>query len=149
RAHEHAARMQALAAEIQHSIPPPGGRVRVFRGTPFGAGSGVVDVVDNERILRHLETERELDEEARRMAREIEQITSDDLREELEDDLREHLDEAFELQQQNRRTEIEELKARLEALQERLERREELRDRIIQERLESLLREKREPDNAN
>lgn len=140
---QQAERMRGLAEEIRNSVPPPGGRVRVYHAPSKREepGEDVAERLEDERIRMHLQLEKQLDLESRRIASEIAQLASEDLRRELERDLRSHLDEAFELRQENRRKEIRELESRLNELQERLERREELRERIIEERVEFLLRE--------
>ena len=149
-AQEHQVRLQSLADEMRRSVPPPGGRVRVFHGPAPGDESTEarwMDPLENERLRGHLDRERALDQESQRIAQELRQIASEELRRELERDLREHLEEVFELRQENRRTEIRELESRLEELKQRLERREELREEIVEERLEFLLDEDR-PDRG-
>lgn len=132
----NAARMRKLAEQIRHSVPPPGGRVQVYRG-PHGR-----DMLGPHDPIRHqLEMENELDVESMRIAGELRQTESETLRAELEEDLRAHLEDIFELRQENRRAEVRELEQRIEELRNRLEKREELRQRIIDERMEFLLEE--------
>ena len=138
----NAERMRELADEIRLSVPPPGGRIHIARAPSLWDDFGDdLDFGEIQPLRRHLLREQELDAESHRIARELRNATSDQLRAELEADLRSHLEEVFELRQENRRAEIKELEGRLEELRDRLERREELRERIIEERLEFLKRE--------
>lgn len=144
---EHAESMRAFAVNVRESMTVP--PVQFYHRRAVGAPSSwdsflnemSIDRLQNARLHGHLQRERELDDESVQMAREISRTTSEDLRRELEADLRRHLEKIFETRQENRRAEIRELEDRLLQLRERLERREELRARIIEERMEFLLRE--------
>ncbi len=90
----------------------------------------------DEELHARLMRERELERESKMLA---EQLQSGEASQEERAELRAKLSEIFELKQQNRRSEVEELERKLDRLQKRLEKRERFRDRIIERRLEHLL----------
>ncbi len=80
-----------------------------------------------------------MEREAEALAIEIRRLPDGESRTLRIDQLRRKLDEIFELKQQNRRREIGQLEQELEALRERLQKREAWRDRLIQQRLGELI----------
>lgn len=89
-------------------------------------------------LFQKLQKEWELEASTLRLAREIRRTHDPARRVELNEALRRRLDRVFELKQQNRRREIEQLERELQTLTERLAERERLRDEIIQRRVEEL-----------
>ena len=86
-----------------------------------------------ERLVR----EREMEAEAVRLARELRRADASE-RTRLRDELRERLDAMFELKQENRREEVRQVEEVLQALRQRLQEREAMRDKIIQHRMREL-----------
>ena len=80
-----------------------------------------------------------MEREAEALAIEIRRLPDGESRTLRIDQLHRKLDEIFELKQQNRRREIGQLEQELEALRERLQKREAWRDRLIQQRLSELI----------
>lgn len=87
-----------------------------------------------ERLIR----EREMETEAYRLAQRLRQNPSDAAYPTLRNQLREKLDAMFELKQENRREEIQQVEEVLQALRQRLQEREAMRDEIIQHRMREL-----------
>jgi gamma-glutamylcyclotransferase (GGCT)/AIG2-like uncharacterized protein YtfP len=85
-----------------------------------------------ERLVR----EREMEAEAYRLAQQLRMNPSN--ADALRDQLREKLDAMFELKQENRREEIRQVEDALQALRQRLQEREAMRDKIIQHRMREL-----------
>lgn len=85
-----------------------------------------------ERLVR----EREMEAEAYRLAQQLRANPSDVSA--LSSQLREKLDAMFELKQENRREEIRQVEEVLQALRQRLQEREAMRDDIIQHRMREL-----------
>lgn len=92
-------------------------------------------------LYTQLLREREMERETHRLAMEALSTTDDEQRGLVVDKLRNRLVEIFELKQENRRKEIEQLSKRLEELRSRLDERAELKKRIIDSRLKELLGE--------
>ena len=85
-----------------------------------------------ERLVR----EREMEAEAYRLAQQLRMNPSNVSA--LRSELREKLDAMFELKQENRREEIRQVEEVLQALRQRLQEREAMRDEIIQHRMREL-----------
>ncbi len=88
-----------------------------------------------EQLLR----EQDMEQESLQLAARIRAMDDTAARHRLVEELRHKLDRSFELKQMNRRSEIEQLQARLIELQNRLNEREQMRERIIQLRMKELL----------
>jgi hypothetical protein len=98
------------------------------------------DIQDNDRVLyRELMREQEMELETHRLAMQIREAKSRSDQERVAKQLREALDEIFQLKQENRKTEIKQLSAKLEDMQKRLKERESLRSEIVENRLRELL----------
>ncbi len=80
-----------------------------------------------------------MEREAEALALEIRRTAKGARQNNLIAQLRQKLDEIFELKQQNRRQEIQQLEQELNALNERLQKREQWRDRLIDQRLSELI----------
>lgn len=87
-----------------------------------------------ERLVR----EREMETEAFLLAQQIRQNPRDALYPALQNQLRDKLDAMFELKQENRREEIQQVEEVLQALRQRLQEREAMREAIIQHRMREL-----------
>lgn len=85
-----------------------------------------------ERLVR----EREMETESYRLAQQLRMNPNNDAT--LRSQLREKLDAMFELKQENRREEIRQVEEALQALRQRLQEREAMRDEIIQHRMREL-----------
>lgn len=90
-------------------------------------------------LYEELQREQQLEMKTRVLAQKIRASGSADDRRKLVEELRKDLADIFELKQKNREREIEQLARRLEALETRLEERQELRERIIEARLNELI----------
>lgn len=90
-------------------------------------------------LYRQLVSELQMEVEARELAVEIQRLPEGAVRDERIKALRQRLDEMFELKQENRRLEIQQLEAELDALYQRLSEREALRRRIVEQRLLELI----------
>lgn len=88
-----------------------------------------------ERLVR----ERQMEREARDLARVIRLLPDGDERRTKIDTLRAMLSEIFELKQENRRREIERLERQIQELQESIQKRAQMRDRMIDRRLRQLV----------
>lgn len=88
-----------------------------------------------------------MEREAEALALEIRRLPDGAERNDRITQLRQKLDEIFELKQQNRLREIKQLELELSALNERLQKREQLRDRLINQRLSDLIGAKYPPGN--
>jgi hypothetical protein len=95
----------------------------------------------DQELYERLVRERQRETETRRLAAEVRRLPEGEERAARIDALRSTLREIFELKQENRRREMQQLEGQLESLQERLRERERLRDRIIEERLKQLIGE--------
>ena len=94
-------------------------------------------------LVREWRMEREADA----LALEIRRLPDGAQRNDRIAQLRQRLDEIFELKQQNRRREIQQLEQELGALNQRLQKREQLRDQLINQRLSDLIGVKYPPGN--
>lgn len=95
----------------------------------------------NKDLYERLVRESRLEAEAQGLAADIRTLSEGVERDALIASLQESLDAIFELKQQNRRREIEQLEQQLSDLQDRLEKREAHRQRIIEQRLLELIGE--------
>lgn len=93
--------------------------------------------VQNQELYERLVREWQLEREVQGLAAEIQSLPEREARQHL-GQLRNRLEEVFELKQTNRRREIEQLERQLDALRERVQRREELRQQLIDQRLHDL-----------
>lgn len=91
----------------------------------------------NQDLYDRLVREWRLEREVQALASEIRSLPEAEVRQHV-DQLRHRLDEIFELKQHNRRREIEQLERQLDALRERVQRRETLRQQLIEQRLRDL-----------
>jgi hypothetical protein len=92
----------------------------------------------NWRLFARLSKERELEREAESLARSVRTASTPEERAQRTRLLADKLDEAFELKQQNRRDEIAQFEAELEELKRRVDRRQDLKPDIIEDRLRRL-----------
>jgi len=92
----------------------------------------------NISLFAKLSSERELELEAEFLSIAARQARSKEDRDKHVRDLKEKLNVIFELKQQNRRDEITQFKAQLEQLRHRVERRDELKQKIIKDRVARL-----------
>lgn len=93
-----------------------------------------------ERLLR----ERRMEREAQGLARTIRLMSEGSEREAKVDTLRSMLNEIFELKQENRRREIERLQQKIRELQQSIQEREQMREVMIDRRLQQLLTSSRD-----
>lgn len=100
----------------------------------------------NQSLFSRLSKESELEDEAAQLANKVRSAKNDMERETQKRLLAEKLGEIFEFKQENRRAEIAQFERELAHLRERLERREVQKDRLINHRLQLLLRENKLPD---
>ena len=118
----------AQAAEVVQSLP----RLQVQ--------SYFSDVQQyNQNLYALLVREWRMERDAEALALEIRRTPAGTRQSNLIAQLRLKLDEIFELKQQNRRREIQQLEQELNALNERLQKREQWRDRLIDQRLSELI----------
>ena len=102
------------------------------------------DIQDNDRVLyEELVREHYMEQETHQLAVQIRNATSRTEQEQLTEELRKKLDAIFQLKQENRRVEVDQLNARLSELKEKLKERESLRDEIVENRLRELLNQYR------
>lgn len=90
-----------------------------------------------ERLMR----ERQMETDTYDLARTIRELPSGTQQQRYLDSLRTTLNEIFELKQENRRREIEQLENQITELRRRLEKREEMRDEMIEQRIQQLIGE--------
>ena len=95
----------------------------------------------NQQLYDRLMRERQMEYETRALAQRIQQLPEGEQRAQMLDSLRATLNDIFDLKQENRQREVQQLQARLEELQRRLEKREEMRDEMIDERIRQLIGE--------
>ncbi len=88
-----------------------------------------------------------MERDAGALAQEIRSLSDGNLRQARIEQLREKLYAIFELKQNNRRREIEQLEQQLGALRERLQERQQLRDLIIDQYLKQQIGVQNPPDN--
>ncbi len=85
--------------------------------------------------------ENELNRESQRLVREYSRTEDESKRRELEAELRKTVDDHFSIKQRLRTEELADLEAKIKKLRSRHQRREDARGRIVQDRVEQLLRE--------
>lgn len=95
----------------------------------------------HQQLYERLVHERRMEAETYELARVIQQLPSGTERQRYLDSLRTTLNEIFELKQENRRREIEQLEEQLDELQHRLRERERVRDQMIEQRIQQLVGE--------
>lgn len=98
----------------------------------------------NEQLYNRLVREHRMDMETRKLAQRIRQLPPGTERQQKIDSLRATLNDIFDLKQENRRREIQQLEAKLEELQRSLEKREQMRDQMIEQRIQQLIGAKEE-----
>ena len=90
-----------------------------------------------DRLMR----ERRMEAQTYDLARTIRQLPQGEQRQRFLDSLRTTLNEIFELKQENRRREIQQLENQITELRRRLEKREEMREQMIEQRIQQLIGE--------
>ncbi len=95
----------------------------------------------HKQLYERLMHERRMEADTYELARVIRQLAPGAERERYLDSLRTTLNEIFELKQENRRREIDQIEEQLDELQRRLEERERVRDRMIEQRIRQLVGE--------
>lgn len=93
----------------------------------------------NHSLYNTLVQEQQMEMETHRLAMKIREAASRSEQERITEDLRKALNEIFTLKQDNRKQEIEQLKQKLNDLQQRLKEREALREDIVENRIRELL----------
>ena len=93
------------------------------------------------QLYDRLMHERRMEADTHTLARAIRQLPEGPERQRYIDSLRTTLDQIFELKQENRRREIDQLENQLQELQLRLEKREEMREQMIEQRIQQLIGE--------
>ncbi|HMB89879.1 MAG TPA: hypothetical protein VKP65_03475 [Rhodothermales bacterium] len=93
----------------------------------------------NRTLYELLVQEWQMEAEAQALALDIRRMESSADRDTHVDRLRQLLDTIFELKQENRRREIRQLEAEMEELRARLQKREDYRERMIEQRLQELI----------
>jgi hypothetical protein len=93
---------------------------------------------ENQRLFSRLEHERDLENQAEYLALAARRAQTEAERSEHVEALTRKLEEIFELKQQNRLAEIEQFEAELNNLKKRVEKREKLKEQIIQSRITRL-----------
>ena len=95
---------------------------------------------ENDRALyEQLVRERNMEQEAVRLAQAYRQATSEAERARIQQQLREKLGAMFDLKQENRLDEVRQMEEALESLRQRMDERRDMRDQIIEHRLNELL----------
>lgn len=98
------------------------------------------DVQESSRELyESLQRERRMEQEAQNLARVIRMLPDGDERQVKTDTLRTMLNRIFEIKQENHRREIERLQRKIQELQRRLQERKEMRQPMIDHRLQQLI----------
>ena len=95
----------------------------------------------NKQLYERLMRERQMEYETRALAQRVRQLPEGEERAQMLDSLRTTLNDIFDLKQENRQREVQQLQARLEELQRRLEKREEMRTEMIDQRIRQLIGE--------
>ena len=90
-------------------------------------------------LYEEVQTEWDLEVEIVELAARIRRLQTGDERRRMERELRERLEEVFDMKQENRRREIEQLQLELQRLRERMMERNAVRERLIDARLKDLL----------
>jgi len=101
----------------------------------------------NQTLYALLVREWRMEREAEGLAREIRNLPDGATRAALANRLRQRLSEIFELKQENRRREIQQLEQELSSLYERLRKREQWRERLIEQRFNQLIASPTPPDH--
>jgi hypothetical protein len=93
----------------------------------------------HQELYRNLVRERRMESESREIARTIRLLPDGPERDAQKDTLRATLNRIFELKQENRRREIDQLQSQIDELERRLEQRESMREEMIERRMNELL----------
>lgn len=130
----------ALAGQLQLQAEHAARMAKAFPRVEF---ESYLSGIHKENLGLYDELVREQDIESRthRLAMKARTTADKTERTQIVEELRAQLHEAFELKQQNREQEIEQLAGRLDELRQKLNQRVELRDQIIESRLRELLGE--------
>ena len=95
----------------------------------------------SQQLYEQLMREQQMEAETHELARNIRSLPDGEQRAEYEDSLRSTLNDIFELKQENRQREIDQLETQLQELRHDLEQREEFRERMIEQRIQQLVGE--------
>ncbi len=115
---------------------------QAFPRVQFESYLGQVQGRDQD-LYKELLREREMEMRTHQLARQIRSAETRQQQEDLTEELRAALTEIFQLKQENRQEEIEQLSQQLKELRSRLDERESLRKDIIESRLKDLLEQHR------
>jgi len=99
----------------------------------------------HKQLYERLMHERQMEAETYDLARVIRQLPPGAEQQQYLDSLRTTLNEIFELKQENRRREIQQLENQITELRRRLEKREDMRDEMVEQRIQQLIGESNEP----
>jgi hypothetical protein len=99
----------------------------------------------HKQLYERLMHERQMESETYDLARVIRQLPPGTEQQQYLDSLRTTLNEIFELKQENRRREIQQLENQITELRRRLEKREDMRDEMVEQRIQQLVGESNEP----
>ncbi|MFP4228013.1 MAG: hypothetical protein ACLFTE_04200 [Salinivenus sp.] len=143
---ESAGRTTAAAAqsggESQREVPEPSGPDEDARDEASAQEEYIRDVEESSRELyERLQRERQMEQEAQELARVVRMLPEGDAREAKTDSLHSMLNELFEIKQENHRQEIDRLQRKIQELQRRMQKREEMRNTMIDHRLQQLVGE--------
>ncbi len=119
--------------------------VRLARSFPVLQFESYLDDIqdDNRFLYDELVRENEMEMQTHHLAMLVRDAETRSDQEKLTAELRSALEKIFQLKQENRRVEIEQLSLRLTELKERLKERESLRDEIVENRIRELLEQYR------
>lgn len=95
----------------------------------------------SEQLYNRLMREHQMERETHELAQRIRLLSEGPERQRKLDSLRATLNDIFDLKQENRRREIEQLKTQLAKLQDNLEKRENMREQMIDQRMQELIQE--------
>ena len=95
----------------------------------------------DEELYSEVRAELDLEAESLALVARIKSVQQEAERNAMAEELRKQLEVIFEMKQDNRRREIEQLESELERLKDRMNRRRAARDRLIQQRMNELLRD--------
>ena len=109
----------------------------ILRGADYFSQLQALD----EELYSEVRAELDLEAESLALVARIKSVQQEAERNAMAEELRKQLEVIFEMKQDNRRREIEQLESELERLKERVKRRRAARDRLIQQRMNELLRD--------
>lgn len=114
---------------------------RLAPAQDFGAFPTVSSASSNDEAGKLRRQERQLDENTKKIVRSYSNAEEASIRQSLEKDLRQAVKLQFDVKQQIRQRELDELEAKLKKLRERHDRRAVEADRIVADRVQQLLRD--------